>query len=73
MHNDRLTTALFEQPGREHLDVKFCVGSAIGVSPQAFRDRAAGFIEQMNAGIGADEGFVETFEPREVAELIAAW
>lgn len=71
-HVDRLTTALFDQPGREHLDVKFCVGTTVGVSPEVFRDRAADVIEQMNAGVGADEKFAEDFEPRTISAFIDA-
>ena len=70
--HDRLTAALFDQPGREHLDVKFCVGSTVGVSPETFRDRAADLIEQMNAGVGADDTFAESFEPRHIQEFIAS-
>jgi hypothetical protein len=71
-HVDRLTAALFDQPGREHLDVKFCVGTTVGVSEETFRDLAADVIEQMNAGVGADDQFAEDFQPREVAEFISS-
>lgn len=70
--HDRLTAALFDQPGREHVDVKFCVGITVGVSPETFRDRAADLIEQMNAGVDADETFAESFEPRPISEFIAS-
>ena len=70
--NDRLMAALFDQPGREHLDVKFCVGTTVGVSPENFRERAADVIEQMNAGNGADETFHEDFQPRAVSDFIAS-
>lgn len=70
--HDRLTVALFGQTGREHVDVKFCVGTTVGVPPETFRDRAADLIEQMNAGAGADETFAESFEPRDVKEFIAS-
>lgn len=70
--HDRLMAALFDQPGREHLDVKFCVGTTVGISPEKFHERAADVIEQMNAGADADEEFAEDFQPREVSEFIAS-
>lgn len=70
--HDRLIAALFDQPGREHLDVKFCVGTTVGVSPEKFSERAADVIEQMNAGVDADDVFSEAFDPRPVSEFIAS-
>jgi hypothetical protein len=58
---DRLMAALFDRPGKEHIDVKFLVGPAIDADdPEAFCRVAANMIDLMHNAEG-DETFEETF------------
>ncbi len=69
---DRLMAALFDRPGREHIDVKFFVNAAgIEVAPEEFCHDAANLIDSMHDDEGCDETFAETFGDREVAEFLA--
>lgn len=68
---ERLTNVLFSNPEREHIDVKFFVTGGIVVSRQQFCQSGAHMLEQMHAGVGADEGFEETFTQTEAKDFIA--
>jgi hypothetical protein len=58
---ERLMAALFDRPGKEHIDVKFLVGpAATAEDPEAFCRAAANMIDRMHDAEG-DETFEETF------------
>ena len=71
-HHDRLMKALFDNPEREHIDIKFFTTATVDVSDENFCEQAANMLEQMDAGVDADEHFHEEFEKVSVASLIAA-
>lgn len=55
---DRLMAALFDRPGKEHIDVKFFIGSAVDLQSEEFCAAAANMIEVMHSS-EADEEFAE--------------
>lgn len=57
---DRLMAALFDRPDKEHIDVKFMVGSALDIQSEPFCAKAADMIDAMHNGVG-DEDFAENF------------
>lgn len=68
---DRLMIALFDRPGREHIDVKFFVIAGLEAAPEDFCSDAANLIDCMHTDEGCDDSFAETFADREVAEFLA--
>ena len=48
---DRLLRTLFENPKREHLNIKFCRGSSDDTSPEDLCREANAAIFQMDSGI----------------------
>ena len=66
---ERLMDALFGNPTREHIDVKFFVGPAVDVSSEDFCRQAANMFAQMDASTEGDETFAETFTDKAVSEL----
>ncbi len=57
---DRLMAALFDRPGKEHIDVKFLVGVSLDLESETFCKAAANMIDAMHNGEG-DEEFAENF------------
>lgn len=70
-NQERLMTALFANPAREHVDVKFFVLGGMDLTADRLCEEAVGMLEQMDNGQG-DTEFAEAFEQREVAEFIAS-
>ena len=68
---ERLMTALFENPHREHVDIKFWLGGGIDVTSEDLCREAANMLEQMDRTEG-DATFSEDFPQREVVDFIAS-
>ena len=68
---ERLMTALFDNPHREHVDIKFWLGGGIDVTSEDLCREAANMLEQMDQAEG-DATFAEDFPQREVADFIAS-
>lgn len=71
-NQERLMAALFDNPQREHIDIKFFVGGGVDISNEDFCAQAVSMIEQMDAGVDADETFEENIEQREVSDFLAS-
>jgi hypothetical protein len=69
-NKERLMAALFDNPQREHVDIKFFLGGGVEITEEALCGEAVKMLEQMDAGVG-DTEFKETFEQRDVSEFIA--
>lgn len=70
-NEERLLTLLFDNPGREHADIKFFVGGlSADTSREEFCGEAVSLIEQMDAG-KPDNDSVGIFQKREVADFLA--
>lgn len=70
-NEERLLALLFENPGREHADIKFFVGGLTAdVSREEFCAEAISLIEQMDNGT-PDDDTVGDFPKREVSEFLA--
>ena len=65
---ERLHNALFGNPEREHVDVKFFVSGAC-VSADMLCREAASMFEQMDKSTEGDETFAEQFVERSVEEI----
>lgn len=65
---ERLHNALFGNPEREHVDVKFFVSGAC-VSADMLCREAASMFEQMDNSSEGDESFAENFTERLVCEI----
>ena len=63
--------ALFDRPGREHIDVKFFFVPSLNTEREDFCGEAANLIDRIHDDDGCDETFVEDFADREVAEFLA--
>lgn len=70
-NKERLMTALFDNPQREHVGIKFFLGGGIEITEEALCGEAVKMLEQMDATEG-DTEFKETFEQREASEFIAS-
>lgn len=70
-NKERLMAALFDNPQREHVDIKFFLGGLVGVGEEDLCGEAVKMLEQMDQGEG-DSTFAEAFEQREVADFIAS-
>ena len=70
-NKERLMAALFENPQREHVDIKFFLGGGVEITEEDLCGEAVKMIEQMDAGAG-DTEFEETFEQRDASEFIAS-
>ncbi|MCC6480839.1 MAG: hypothetical protein IT554_00290 [Sphingomonadaceae bacterium] len=68
---DRLMAALFDNPQREHADIKFFVMGGMDLTAEQLCDDAAEMLEQMDNSEG-DTTFTETFAQRDVKEFIAS-
>ena len=55
---NRLMAALFDRPGKEHIDVKFFVGAAVDLQSEEFCAAAANMVDAMHEGV-TDEEFAE--------------
>ena len=69
---EMLMNTLFANPAREHIDVKFFVSRIDDVSAEQFCVAALDMFSQMDSSTEGDSTFAESFEPREVKDLIAA-
>jgi hypothetical protein len=70
-NKERLMAALFDNPQREHSDIKFFVLGGMDLTAEILCGDAVAMLEQMDAGVG-DRDFAEAFEQREAAAFIAA-
>jgi hypothetical protein len=70
-NQERLMAALFGNPGREHVDIKFLLGGDIDITNEALCGEALKALEQMDASEG-DKDFAEAFEQREASDFIAS-
>lgn len=69
-NKERLMAALFDNPQREHIDIKFFLGGGVEITEEALCGEAVKMLEQMDASVG-DTEFKETFEQRDAAEFVA--
>lgn len=70
-HEEQLMNALFGNPQRELVDIKFFLSQGIDVCREDVCREAVKMLEQMDAGEGADSTFAEEFEQKDVHELTA--
>ena len=70
-NKEQLMAALFENPQREHVDIKFFLGGGVEITEEALCGEAVKMLEQMDASEG-DTEFKEDFEQRDAAEFIAS-
>ena len=70
-HEEQLMNALFGNPQRELVDIKFFLSQGIDVTREDVCREAVKMLEQMDAGEGADSTFAEEFEQKDVRELFA--
>lgn len=62
-NKERLIHALFEHEGREHIDIKFCMGSGSAISPdQLWSEGASAFLQIDSGSVEGDEDFNEDFK-----------
>lgn len=70
---DRLMHALFEHPGRTHVDIKFLRGTGANVSSEDVCREATNAIFQIDHGkVDGDEAFLETSKRVNVIDLVAS-
>ena len=69
-NQERLNAALFGNPTREHVDIKFWLGHSLDLTLDDVCGEAVTMLEQMDSMQG-DTAFAETFVPREAAEFVA--
>lgn len=69
-NKERLMAALFANPAREHVDIKFFVLGGFDLSPDRLCGEAADMLEQMDASEG-DTEFAESFQQREASDFVA--
>ena len=70
-NKEHLMAALFENPQREHVDIKFFLGGGVEITEEALCGEAVKMLEQMDAG-EADTEFEESFEQRDASEFVAS-
>ena len=70
-NKERLIAALFDNPQRGHVDIKFFVGGGVDIAEEDFCGEAVKMLEQMDEGEG-DIDFVETFAQRDVAVFVSS-
>ena len=70
-HEEQLMNALFGNPQRELVDIKFLLSQGLNVSREDVCREAVKMLEQMDAAEGANESFVEDFEQKDVRDLFA--
>lgn len=70
-NQERLMAALFGNPGREHVDIKFFVLNGMELTADRLCEEAVGMLEQMDRGQG-DTDFAEAFQQRDAAQFIAS-
>ena len=70
-NQERLMAALFDNPQREHADIKFFIAGGMDLTAEQLCGDAVGMLEQMDAGVG-DREFAESFSQREVSEFVAS-
>lgn len=70
-NKERLMVALFDNPQREHVDIKFFLGGGVEITEEALCGEAVKMLDQMDAGIG-DTEFAEAFDQRPVSEFLAS-
>jgi hypothetical protein len=68
-NQERLKVALFGNPEREHVDIKFWLGHGLDLTADDLCGEAANMLEQMDATDG-DKTFSEVFTQREAATFI---
>lgn len=69
-NKERLMAALFANPAREHVDIKFFVLGGFDLSPDQLCGEAVDMLEQMEAAEG-DTEFAEAFQQREASDFVA--
>lgn len=70
-NKERLMAALFANPAREHVDIKFFVLGGFDLNPDRLCGEAADMLEQMDR-VEGDTDFAETFSQREASDFIAS-
>lgn len=70
-NQERLKAALFGNPAREHVDIKFFFMNGLELTHEQLCGDAVDMLEQMDASDG-ETNFAETFEQREAADFIAS-
>ena len=70
-NKERLMAALFANPAREHVDIKFFVLGGFDLNADRLCGEAADMLEQMDAANG-DTEFSESFEQREASDFVAS-
>lgn len=69
-HEEHLMNALFGNPQRELVDIKFFLAQGLSVTREDVCREAVKMIQQMDAGEGADSTFAEDFEQVDVRNLL---
>ena len=70
-NQEQLMAALFANPAREHVDIKFFVLRDMDLTPDRLCEEAVSMLKQMDEGQG-DTDFAEAFEQREVTDFVAS-
>ena len=69
---ENLLAALFGNPAREHIDIKFFMGGSIDLESADVCREAGKMLAQMDLGEGSDETFIENFEQVEAGAFLAS-
>lgn len=70
-NQERLMNALFANPAREHVDIKFLMLRGMDLTPDRLCEEAVSMLEQMDS-LQGDSEFAEAFEQREVSDFVAS-
>jgi len=70
-NKENLMVALFDNPQREHVDIKFFLGGGVDITEEALCGEAVKMLTQMDEGEG-DTEFAEAFAQREAKDFIAS-
>ena len=70
-NQERLMAALFDNPQREHVDIKFFVVGGMDLTADKLCAEAADMLQQMDDNEG-DRDFVEAFQQRDASAFIAS-
>lgn len=69
-NQEQLMAALFDNPHREHVDIKFFIAGGMDLTAEMLCGDAVSMLKQMDNNVG-DSEFAESFSQREVSDFIA--
>ena len=70
-NQERLVSALFDNPQREHVDIKFFVLGSMDLTADKLCEDAVDMLDQMDK-VEGDTDFAENFEQREASDFLAS-